>query len=245
MIPDLVNADSLVRICNENLLYEILCIIREEFWKSKFRTQDFLVEAGGFLIFEGEIAAQHGIEDDAAAPKIRFQTIILVTRYHLNQIIRILCLLQVQHSRDYRMLSSTALPSHTCCWGRNPPFSGSRHSLSVGSPASNPYDISLKSECSWWLPWVPGSICRPKTPWGAGSLRWPRRVPRSRQIPSPDRDPPPSQLSHTTERHSDDVLAWVSWFLWICVPRPFSPWFVTFPAPLSPPIWIMDECMYW
>lgn len=85
MVPDLFHANSRVRISVEDLGDEVLRIFREELRHAVVCVKNFLVEIARFLILEGEVATEHGIEDHTTAPQITFQSVVLLACDHLRR----------------------------------------------------------------------------------------------------------------------------------------------------------------
>jgi hypothetical protein len=63
---------------------EVPCFCAEEVWQHVFRGQNFSIQGWGVLVLEWKVAAEHGEEDDPAAPNITLRRNILLTSDHLG-----------------------------------------------------------------------------------------------------------------------------------------------------------------
>ena len=55
----------------------------EEARDFEFSSHDLLVEVGGLRVLEGQVASDHGVEDDTAGPNVGLQTVVTLPSDHL------------------------------------------------------------------------------------------------------------------------------------------------------------------
>lgn len=93
LLPDQIIPLTLLNLRNlkprfgvdiEYLLHEVLGIGRDELWDFELAGQDLLVQAVGVLVFEGQVAAQQRVHDDAARPDVDVQAVVELTGDHLG-----------------------------------------------------------------------------------------------------------------------------------------------------------------
>lgn len=65
------DVDALAWVRHKNLREDVFRVGREELGQGILRVHDFLVEVGSLLIFKGQVAAKHRIQDDSAGPNVR------------------------------------------------------------------------------------------------------------------------------------------------------------------------------
>lgn len=67
---DLLDGEPLVDVTDENPLEQVLRILRNEAGNAVLAGQDLLVEQTLAVLVERQVAAEHGVEGDAAAPDV-------------------------------------------------------------------------------------------------------------------------------------------------------------------------------
>jgi len=80
----LVQVEPGVRVCVEDALEQFLALVGEYLGGFIVASHDLLVEFAGAGVLEGQVAAEHGVEDDAAAPDVCPQTVVAFARYHFG-----------------------------------------------------------------------------------------------------------------------------------------------------------------
>ena len=70
VLPDLVDGVPLLGVCVEDAVEEVLGVVRHPLRRLEVGTQDLLVQVGGLLVLKGQVAAEHGVQHDAAAPNV-------------------------------------------------------------------------------------------------------------------------------------------------------------------------------
>lgn len=68
----------------EDAPQELLAVGGDERGDRVLSGENFLVESGGILVFEGKIAANGGEEDDAAGPEVDQEALVMVASNHLG-----------------------------------------------------------------------------------------------------------------------------------------------------------------
>lgn len=84
---DLANGDAVFGVGDEDLGNHILGFGREEVREVELGVEYFFVEFGGLLVFVGEVATEHGVEDHSATPEVTHQTMVLLPSDHLQELI--------------------------------------------------------------------------------------------------------------------------------------------------------------
>lgn len=79
----LVNVYSLARVSDEYARDHVPRLVREEVRRRVLCIQDLLVQVGGLLVFEGQVSAEHGVQDDSTAPEVTHQAIVVLASDHL------------------------------------------------------------------------------------------------------------------------------------------------------------------
>ena len=70
MLLKSLNIDTFGGIGHENLLNDVLGIVREELWKRVISIHDLLVQVGCLLILKWQVPAEHGIQNDTTTPNV-------------------------------------------------------------------------------------------------------------------------------------------------------------------------------
>jgi hypothetical protein len=78
------NVDSLVRVSYENLGQNVLCVRREKLGQGVVGGENLLVEVARLLIFVGQVAAEHGVENYTERPDVRLEAVVLISSNHLR-----------------------------------------------------------------------------------------------------------------------------------------------------------------
>lgn len=81
-LPDLLQFETLLRVRIQDSFQQFLALVRKHFGGFVLASDDFFIEFVGIRIFEGEVAAEHSIEDNAAAPDIGAETLVLLACNH-------------------------------------------------------------------------------------------------------------------------------------------------------------------
>jgi len=76
--------ESLLRVSVQHLPDQVLGRLGDDAWDQVVAVQNLLVELACIGVFEGEIPASHGVEDDTTAPNIRVKAMVLLTGDHLR-----------------------------------------------------------------------------------------------------------------------------------------------------------------
>ena len=84
VLLEALNIDSLGRISDKDLGEDIFGLCRQELGQAVLCIHDFLVQIRRFLVFEGQISAQHGVQDHSTAPNVRFKSMIAISSNHLG-----------------------------------------------------------------------------------------------------------------------------------------------------------------
>ena len=65
------DVDALAWISYENLREDVFGVCGEELWQRILSVHDFLVQVRSLLVLEGQVAAEHRVEDHSAGPNVR------------------------------------------------------------------------------------------------------------------------------------------------------------------------------
>ena len=84
VVLDLSYSIPLRWVSIQNFLDQIFAGFRNETWNQKVTVQDFLVELACVGVFERKVATCHGVQDDAAAPNVRVETLVSFTCDHFR-----------------------------------------------------------------------------------------------------------------------------------------------------------------
>ena len=87
MLTNVSYRDTLSRICVENLFNKIFAVYGERRWDCEVASKNLLIQFICVRVFKGQEAAGHGVEDDAAGPDIRSESVILLTGNHFRSCI--------------------------------------------------------------------------------------------------------------------------------------------------------------
>lgn len=85
VVVNLSNAVSLGRVHIEHLLNQIFEVFANEIREDIVARENLLVEFSGVVVLEGQIAADHGEEDDSARPDVHLQPVVLLAADHLGR----------------------------------------------------------------------------------------------------------------------------------------------------------------
>ena len=84
MLTNVSNVDALGRICVENLFYQVFAVDGERRWDREVARQNLLIQFVRVWVFEGQEPASHGVQDDAAGPDIRGESVVLLAGDHFR-----------------------------------------------------------------------------------------------------------------------------------------------------------------
>ena len=84
MIPDLRDPYTSLRVRIQDLLDDVFALGGEELGHLVISGHDLLVEVGRFRVFKGQIACNHGVEDDSTGPDISLEAVITLSSDHLQ-----------------------------------------------------------------------------------------------------------------------------------------------------------------
>ncbi len=84
MLSDLLDTVTRRRVRVQHLLQHVFRVRRQKVWQLEHPLQDLLIQQRGVGILEGEVAAEHGVEDDAAAPDVDGEAFVLFASDHLG-----------------------------------------------------------------------------------------------------------------------------------------------------------------
>jgi len=82
---DLRRCQPLVRVRLQNLINEVDALWGEPFGHLKLAAQDLLVQLGSRLVFEGQVARDHGEQNDTAGPDVHARAIVLQAVDHFRR----------------------------------------------------------------------------------------------------------------------------------------------------------------
>jgi hypothetical protein len=81
--PDILNCEALFRIGVQDLSDQILTLGRKEIWDLIFGLYDFLIQFLCVLVFKGQVAANHSVENHTAGPDVRTKSVVPLAPDHL------------------------------------------------------------------------------------------------------------------------------------------------------------------
>jgi len=84
VLPDFCNSVPFRWIRVEHLLDKVFDLIRNKAWDQKVTCENLLVEFVSVRVLEGQVAACHCVEDNAAGPNIRAKPVVLLPRDHFR-----------------------------------------------------------------------------------------------------------------------------------------------------------------
>lgn len=79
----LARAYAVTRVLYQQLCYEILSFGRDEVRHRVFTLQDLLVQLGSVAIFKRQETTYQCVQDDAAAPGVNLNAVVILASYHL------------------------------------------------------------------------------------------------------------------------------------------------------------------
>lgn len=82
---DIADLEPLLWVSVQDLLDQVLRRLRYETRYQVVAVYDFLVQLACVRVFERQVAAHHGVEDDAAAPDVRVQALVPLASDHLGR----------------------------------------------------------------------------------------------------------------------------------------------------------------
>ena len=83
MLSDIFDCEASLGVSVQNFLDQVLAGSGDEAWDQVVTVQYLFVQSISIWIFKRQVAARHGIKDDAAAPNIRIQSIVPLASNHL------------------------------------------------------------------------------------------------------------------------------------------------------------------
>lgn len=84
MASNLINCESLVRVRIEDLVKQVFGQRGHEVRHFELPCEDLLVKLCSVGVFEGEVATDHCVEDDASAPDVNTGWFVLFTGDHFR-----------------------------------------------------------------------------------------------------------------------------------------------------------------
>lgn len=84
MRQDLVDGVALGLVVGQDVRNQVFCLLGKGLVESVGAGEDLLVEGRGFGVFEGQVAAEHGEEDDPAGPDVDPEAIVLLALDHFG-----------------------------------------------------------------------------------------------------------------------------------------------------------------
>lgn len=81
---DVQDGETLGRVGFQDALDKTLAVLGEEVREQELAMDDLLIEIGGVLVIEGEVATDEGEEDDASAPEVNHEGIVLLALDHFG-----------------------------------------------------------------------------------------------------------------------------------------------------------------
>ena len=84
MVPNLRNPDASLGVRVQNLSNDVLALRGEELGHLVISGHDFLVEIGRLGVLKGQVASDHGVENDTARPDVSLEAVITLASDHLN-----------------------------------------------------------------------------------------------------------------------------------------------------------------
>lgn len=85
VLLNLLKCEPCLRVDAEDTLQERGTFACKKVWDFEVAFQNLLVQNSSIGIFEGKIAAEHGIESNATAPDVNFDAIVAFARNHLGR----------------------------------------------------------------------------------------------------------------------------------------------------------------
>lgn len=85
MPPDIFNRVPFYRVSIEHLFQHIPRIITDLLRTVVLSSEYLLVECGSIGVFEGQVAADHGEEDDAAGPDVDVDAVLGLAGHHFRR----------------------------------------------------------------------------------------------------------------------------------------------------------------
>ena len=83
MCSDVGNTNSSLGVRVEDLDNKVLALRRKELGHLVVSSHDLLVEVRGLWVLKGQVASDHGVEDDTAGPNVGLQTVVTLPSDHL------------------------------------------------------------------------------------------------------------------------------------------------------------------
>ena len=83
MSSDVGNTDTSFWVRVEDFDDKVLALRRKELGHLVVGSHDLLVEVRGLWVLEGQVASDHGVEDDSAGPNVGLQTVVTLSSDHL------------------------------------------------------------------------------------------------------------------------------------------------------------------
>ena len=87
MFFDLIEADSVIWIFLQKFLDKILTGVAESKRQFEVTGLDFLIEFGGYIVLERQVAQHHCVKEDSAGPEIYFFGIVCELVQHFRRCI--------------------------------------------------------------------------------------------------------------------------------------------------------------
>lgn len=84
MTSDVIFGITEIGVSVQNLREDIPAFLGDKFRKGKLTFQNLLIKECSLRVFEGQIATDHSIEDDATTPHVYFRPMILKALDHLR-----------------------------------------------------------------------------------------------------------------------------------------------------------------
>ena len=81
---DVIYQESLLRICVQHFPDQVFRCFRNYPRDQVVAVQDLLVQLACVWVFEREVTASHGIEDDTTTPNVRIETVVLFASDHFR-----------------------------------------------------------------------------------------------------------------------------------------------------------------
>ena len=70
VLANLLNGYTVLRICDEDASDHVLSLRTQKLRQGIISVQDFTIEIGSLLVFIWQVAAEHGVKDDATRPQV-------------------------------------------------------------------------------------------------------------------------------------------------------------------------------
>lgn len=84
---DVLDSNTRLGVRVQDLLNEVLALRREELGHLVIGSHNLLVQIRCLGVLEGEVASDHGVENDTTRPNVRLQTVISLPGDHLGRCI--------------------------------------------------------------------------------------------------------------------------------------------------------------